>query len=87
MAVIARGNGMMTRFLPAIVLLVHDVAVHADLGVFGKIGKRFGRPNEVAAKANERAQEDAQYQLDVTNRDHIKKAVVNFQIAGRSEVR
>ena len=55
MAVIARGNGMVTRFLPALVLLAHDVAVHADLGVFGKIRKRLGGPNELAAKANERA--------------------------------
>ena len=55
MAVIARGNAMMTRFLPAIVLLVHDVAVHADLEILGKTRRGLRRPNEVAAKANERA--------------------------------
>ena len=35
MAIIARGSGMVTRFFPAVVLIVHDVAVFASHRVIG----------------------------------------------------
>ena len=49
MALITGGHCVMAGLLPAIVLLVHDVAVHANLGVFGKIGKRLGSREEISA--------------------------------------
>jgi hypothetical protein len=53
--VVAGGHGMMRRFEPAIVLIAHDVAVHAGLGIIREIRKTFRIMKRVRPEAGEYA--------------------------------
>lgn len=58
-AVIAGGDCMMRAFEPAIVLLVHYVAVDAGIGVVGKIGQPLCEIEGVTAHAGENTRQQA----------------------------
>lgn len=53
MTIVARRYGMMRTLLPACILLTHDVAVHARLGVVGEIGEPLAVIEGVPAHASE----------------------------------
>ena len=55
MTIYARRSGVMACFLPAIVLLAHNVAIHTYLGIIGKIRKPLGIIDSVTAEAKQKA--------------------------------
>src|SRR5206468_2658 len=60
MAVIAGGVGVMTGLLPAVVLVAHDVAVDARLGVVAQVRKALGVVDGVGACPKRGSDQDAQ---------------------------
>ena len=61
-AIVASGDRMMTGLLPAVVLIAHDVAIDAGLGIAAQIGKPFGILHRVCARSERDAEQRAQGQ-------------------------
>lgn len=65
MTIHATGCSMVTGLLPAIVLLAHDMTVHASLGIAAEIAEPFTVINGVcsrsSANADQRPDEDTRY--------------------------
>lgn len=57
-AIVADGDAMMASLLPALKLLAHDVAVGANGGVVGQIGRALGIVKGVKSEAKEDAQNE-----------------------------
>ena len=62
MAVITGRHGMMAGFLPAIVLVTHDVTVNARLGVVTQVGKALGIVDRIPPHAEGNTHEDTYHQ-------------------------
>jgi hypothetical protein len=58
-AVVAHGVGMVRSMPPVVVLLPHDMAVHAYLRIVGQVGKPVGSDKGVSTRAKESANEEA----------------------------
>ncbi len=54
-AIVARGDGVVGRLQPAVVLVAHDVAIYARLRVVGKIGEPFRVMERVTPEPREYA--------------------------------
>lgn len=58
MAIVARGDSVMTRFLPAIVLIVHDMTVFARCRIIGQIRCTLAIPKRIPTGGYEQANEN-----------------------------
>lgn len=52
MAIVAGGNGLMAGFLPAIVLLIHDMAIRTAGGIIAQIRIALGIPEGIYTSSN-----------------------------------
>jgi hypothetical protein len=59
-AIVAGGLTMVTGLLPAIVLIPHDVAIHAGTWIIGEIGKPLGIKECVTRQPSEYPYQDGQ---------------------------
>lgn len=58
MAVIAFCDMMMCGLLPGVHILLHDMTIHASVGIVRKIGVAFGVNKGIAAQAQDHAKEN-----------------------------
>src|SRR5262245_52644546 len=61
-AVVARGDGAMARFQPAVILLAHDVAIGARCGIIGQVRPALRVDEGVRAQSDRRADRYAENQ-------------------------
>ncbi len=81
MAVHASGDCMMARLLPGVVLRLHDMTVHTNLGIIAQVGKPFRIQERIAADAQ---QDTRQYGQQANRRSHDVPGA--FTIIGSSTI-
>ena len=61
MAIIAGGIGVMARFLPAVKLIAHDMAICADRWIIVEVGISLGVVESIEPQSKEYPQQDRQF--------------------------
>src|SRR3954466_4755729 len=59
-AVVARGNGMVTALDPGSVVIAHDMAVRTGFRIVGEVGVSLGVNEGIEAEADKEAEENAE---------------------------